>query len=617
MEIEAAVQRTFATGSASGSVAEAARRWMALPDSAARSSCLLVLESNQLKGVVLPRDLLRALATQPSRLLGTIAQAVQPILLKDLGQWIGTIEGLRTLLDLFTRQGLDILPVVDGGLRPLGVLPLMVVSQELILRLQQQADHRDLAEQQLMTAYAEMRGMLEALPDLVLELSTEQAHVRVMPTQLAQVSNHGGELINQMVEILTDSTRSGPWLAAAREAIRQQRSLSLEYSLRLGEQEAWFIANIAPTSHSSVIWVARDISDRKRAERALAEANVQLKAWIDTLERRNQELKLLGDLSGLLQTCLSIAEAGRALPSVLMALFPRCSGGVFLYDDSKGVFSLISQWGDSFSSQSTFAFRHCWALRRGRSHRVEAGPQNLRCQHAFEGFIGESLCMPLVGRGQTLGLLHLCTQPNQRLISEYQPMATAVAEHLGLALSDMQSRQKHNLVTLQDEDAQLFNRQYLEQRLQRDLLNMARAQQPLSLLAIALDGLAVAERLSGQDTSRYLLQRVVMRLRNHISELEALGRYGKYDLVLLLPNTEIEEACRRAERLRQLLSSLDASLLEFAPQGIGVAIGIASFPDHGRTAAELLHRADVALYRARSGKGNGIVPYSLPDSDRA
>lgn len=617
MEIEAAVQRMFATGLASASVAEGARRWMALPDSTARSSCLLVLEGTQLAGVVLPRDLLRALATQPTQPLGMIAQAVQPIPLNQLIQSVSTIDGLQQLLDHFTQQDLDILPVVDSTSRPLGLLPLMVVSQELIQLLKHQSEGRDLAEQQLTTAYAEMRGILEALPDLVLEVSTQRPHVQVMPTQLAQMMGPGADVIGQMVDILTDPTRSGPWLAAAREAINKQRTISLEYSLMVGNQELWFVASIAPTSSQSVIWVARDISDRKRAERALAEANVQLKVWIDALERRNHELKLLGELSSLLQTCLTVTEAGQTLPNLLAPLFPTCSGGLFLYDDSKGVFTLISRWGEGLASQSTFTFRHCWALRRGRSHQVGTGIQNLRCQHMHEDFTGESLCVPLVGQGRSLGLLHLCAAPNQRLLSDYYPMATAVAEHLGVALADMQSRQKQNLVELQDEDSQLFNRQYLERRLERDLLMAARLQQPLSVVAIALDGLAAAERVSGRDTSRYLWQRVVMRLRNCVEEQETLGRYGTFDLLLLLPNTTIEAACRRAEKLRQLLSSLDGSLLEFVPQGMSVALGIATFPNHGRTAAELIHRADVALYRARSGKGNWIVPYGLPDSDRA
>jgi len=617
MEIEAAVQRMFATGRASASVAEGARRWMAVPDNTARSSCLLVLEGSQLAGVVLPRDLLRALATQPARPLGTIAQTVQPISLHQLIQSVSTIEGLQRLLDRFTQQGLDILPVVDSAQRPLGLLPLMVVSQELIQRLKQQSDGRDLAEQQLTTAYSEMRGILEALPDLVLEISTSRSHVKVMPTQLVQMAGAGGEIINQMVDILTDPDRSGPWLAAAREAIDRQGMISLEYSLRVGNQEAWFVASIAPTSNHSVIWVARDISDRKRAERALAEANVQLKTWIEALERRNHELKLLGELSSLLQTCLSVSEAGQTLPNLLAPLFPNCSGGLFLYDDSKGVFSLISRWGDGLASQSMFTFRHCWALRRGRSHQVGVGVQSLRCQHVHEGFIGETLCMPLVGQGRSLGLLHLCAKPNQRLLPDYYPMATAVAEHLGVALSEMQSRQKQTLVDLQDGDSQLFNRQYLERRLERDLLMAARLQQPLSVVAIALDGLAAAERMSGREASQHLWQRVVLRVQNAVEEQETLGHYGKFDLMLLLPNTTIEAACRRAEKLRQLLSALDASLLEFAPQGMGVALGISTFPDHGRTAAELIHRADVALYRARSGKGNWIVPYGLPGSDRA
>jgi signal transduction histidine kinase/CheY-like chemotaxis protein len=48
--------------------------------------------------------------------------------------------------------------------------------------------------------------------------------------------------------------------------------VSVEYSLTIEEQEVWFAANVSPISADSVIWVARDISDRKQAEAAMQEA---------------------------------------------------------------------------------------------------------------------------------------------------------------------------------------------------------------------------------------------------------------------------------------------------------------------------------------------------------
>ncbi|TAD78712.1 MAG: diguanylate cyclase [Oscillatoriales cyanobacterium] len=617
MELEAAIQQTFATGLVSASVAAAARQWMALPDPASHTTCLLVLEGESLVGIVLPRDLLRALATQPAQALGQIARPVVPLTSADLTQAIATEAGLKTLVDRFSQQQLEWLPLVDDRHRPVGLLPLSSLCQESIRRLQQQSTHRALAEQQMITAYQELRSMLDALPDMVFEIAIDQLQVKVLPTQLAQSLGRGGDLINQMVEILTHPDRSGPWLAAAREAVVKQTMISLEYSLYLNQQDIWFAASIVPISDRSAMWVARDISDRKQAERALAEANVQLKTWIEALERRNHDLKLLGDLSSLLQTCLSIEEAGDALPKLLAPLFPQCSGGLYLYDDLQGLFSIIGQWGSHLASNPSFTFRQCWALRRGRPHWIDAGAQNLRCQHVHDDFSGESLCVPIAGKGAPLGMLHLCAQPRQRLAPEHRPMAVTVAEHLALALADMQLRQHYQQREIHDEDSQLFNRRYLEQRLDRDLALAARNKTSLSVIAIALDGLELAERLSGRDCLRNLLQQVTERLRPRVHEGETLGCYGKHDLLLLLPGTDIEEACYRAEQLRQLLSSLELSLLEFTPKGIGAAMGIACFPNHGCTAAELIHRADLALYRARSGKGNWIVPYSLPSGDRA
>jgi diguanylate cyclase (GGDEF)-like protein len=77
-------------------------------------------------------------------------------------------------------------------------------------------------------------------------------------------------------------------------------------------------------------------------------------------------------------------------------------------------------------------------------------------------------------------------------------------------------------------------------------------------------------------------------------------RYGGEELVVLFPETRLEDALALADRLRLAIKDL---ALEHRGQPLGpvtVSVGVATCPDDGKTAAELLRAADIALYHAKA-----------------
>jgi PAS domain S-box-containing protein len=128
--------------------------------------------------------------------------------------------------------------------------------------------------------------------------------------------------------------------------------------------------------------ILRDITERKASEEALQAANTELRSWVKELESRNREIALLGEMSHILQTCLSIEEAYSAIAGLVQPLFPHFSGGVFVINSSKQIVEAVATWEDStFTSQLLFTPNECWALRRGRSHLFECDHRGLRCKH--------------------------------------------------------------------------------------------------------------------------------------------------------------------------------------------------------------------------------------------
>jgi diguanylate cyclase (GGDEF)-like protein len=91
-----------------------------------------------------------------------------------------------------------------------------------------------------------------------------------------------------------------------------------------------------------------------------------------------------------------------------------------------------------------------------------------------------------------------------------------------------------------------------------------------------------------------------------LNETDVVGRYGGEEFIVLLPRAEAQGVGRKAEQLRQRFEREIISS-GFEQLRITVSIGIAHFPTHGRTADDLIARADAALYQAKETGRNKVV----------
>jgi PAS domain S-box-containing protein len=128
-----------------------------------------------------------------------------------------------------------------------------------------------LLEEQLRTSEEKIRAIFEAMTDIVLVIS-EGGEIQVAPTKPSRSFAPELDPISATVEQFFQGENSQVWWEKNRQALTTQQTVSFDYSLTLGEGEVWFSANISPMPNRTTIWVARDISDRKRTEAALRQS---------------------------------------------------------------------------------------------------------------------------------------------------------------------------------------------------------------------------------------------------------------------------------------------------------------------------------------------------------
>ncbi|MEQ9622721.1 PAS domain S-box protein [Coleofasciculus chthonoplastes] len=134
-------------------------------------------------------------------------------------------------------------------------------------RLQREMAERQLLEGKLYSSEQQIRTIFEAINDIVLIID-HQKSVQVAPTKRTYLSPEDSNLLTVIIEQFFQDPEE-LWFSQVQQVLDTQQTLYFDYHLTLDNHEMWFTISIALLSDQAVIWVARDISDRKLAEDAL------------------------------------------------------------------------------------------------------------------------------------------------------------------------------------------------------------------------------------------------------------------------------------------------------------------------------------------------------------
>ena len=155
----------------------------------------------------------------------------------------------------------------------------------------------------------------------------------------------------------------------------------------------------------------------------------------------------------------------------------------------------------------------------------------------------------------------------------------------------------------------LYSRAFFVSTLEREIPRAARTGRPFSMLMFDLDGLKAANDRFGHESGDRLLQAVADVMRGDIRVTDVPARYAGDEFVLFLPETDLAGALRVAEKVRVDISRLalphDGSLIRTS-----ASIGLVTYPNDGHSWAELIRRADVAMYEAKRRGRDQIVHYA-------
>jgi two-component system, cell cycle response regulator len=154
----------------------------------------------------------------------------------------------------------------------------------------------------------------------------------------------------------------------------------------------------------------------------------------------------------------------------------------------------------------------------------------------------------------------------------------------------------------------LYNRRYMETHLGALVDQAAARGKPLTALVLDIDYFKSVNDTYGHDAGDDVLREFATRVRKSIRGIDLACRFGGEEFVVVMPETDMAVATIVAERLRRRIASEPFPIHQGAQSiEVTISIGIATLDTADDNAANILKRADQALYRAKRDGRNRVV----------
>ncbi len=328
-------------------------------------------------------------------------------------------------------------------------------------------------------------------------------------------------------------------------------------------------------------------------------------AAITQVEASHKQVGHLFGMTDMLQSAADHHDANAVLRATAGELIGGFGGALYVFNNSRDRLVLSTSWAckDSATLPETIMVSQCWAMKRGKPHINQGGAKALCCEHHVSGVA--ALEIPMAARGENLGLLQIFadgTDAEARLAA-ILPLSSALGDAMSLALSNIALREKLRNQALRDPLTGLYNRRYMEDSLERYVRLAEREDRKVSVIMIDLDHFKRLNDEHGHAIGDAVLREAAAAIVGALRETDVACRYGGEEMIVFLPDCDLDDAATKAEQIRARIESLSGT----HGAQVSASLGVASVPSTSATSADLIRAADAALYRAKHNGRNQVA----------
>lgn len=178
------------------------------------------------------------------------------------------------------------------------------------------------------------------------------------------------------------------------------------------------------------------------------------------------------------------------------------------------------------------------------------------------------------------------------------------------------ANRKLQVLASKDSLTGLYNRQFLNKILEKEWQQCVSNNNPLSVIMIDIDDFKQVNDNYGHKAGDVVLMKLTNTLSKNIRKTDFLARYGGEEFALVMPQTTLENACKLAGLLIEVVRNLEIPFVD-KQLGLTISCGISTTPKtFDDTPEDLIQRADEALYAAKKSGKNRIAVKAQVARDR-
>jgi len=206
------------------------------------------------------------------------------------------------------------------------------------------------------------------------------------------------------------------------------------------------------------------------------------------------------------------------------------------------------------------------------------------------------------------GTLSLFLDTDRALDPQTKADLSLFSHILASALNNIEMYETVQNLSNRDGLTGLFNRRYLQERLENMVNEAARSGTPLAVIMLDIDHFKKINDRYGHKAGDDVIRFIARVIKNSTRKVDVAARYGGEEFIVLLHNTTAEGAVTVAEKIREIIQGAvvpaDGNQL-----AVTASFGVSAYPELARSTHDLVKSADEALYRSKENGRNRVTRY--------
>ncbi|MEL6813884.1 MAG: PAS domain S-box protein [Cyanobacteria bacterium J06598_3] len=445
-----------------------------------------------------------------------------------------------------------------------------------ILVVQRDITDRKRLETRLRSSERQMRTVFEAMHDIVLVCQMQannMINIDIAPTtpqetKTKESNQNTGSLATHTVQFIWDNEHNaaGQYI---QQVIATQTAVKYDYSCLVDGRELHFLANISPMSDNTVLWVARDISDRKHAEQALFQEKELAQVTLQSIG----DAVITTDIHGNIYKFNPVAEQLTGWETAEAQGRPISEVFNIIHEETRQPVENPIQRALR-EDQTVGLTTHTVLIARDKAeYSIEDSAAPIRDRN-----------------GQVIGAV----------------MVFHDVTHARNLTRQLSWQASHDPLT------RLINRRKFDQVL-LDALQTARQHNHHHVLCfLDLDQFKIINDTCGHAAGDELLCQISKLFQQFIRTNDTIARLGGDEFAILLHDCPLERAIVIAEELRQATQTFRFPWMEKL-FSVGVSVGLVKLDKASPDLASVIGAADAACYAAKTKGRNRIQVYGVND----